>query len=360
MGSKKILIAPLDWGLGHATRCVPVIKELLKEGHQVIVAADGITRDLLLGEFPQLQFIHLTGYGLTYSRRIPAWLKIVFQVPKIIYRIIAEHGELKRIISKNKIDVVVSDNRFGLWNKKVCSVYITHQVMIKCPPGLKLFEPLLHYMHKWFIKKYDFCWIPDYDGIINLSGDLSHKYPLPANARFIGPLSRFTYEATEKTFEHDLCVIVSGPEPARSKFENIILSQLQQYEGKAILVIGKPGEKTETMIRNTKVVSHLSGAGLSRAIASSSFVICRAGYSGIMDLSSLGKDALLIPTPGQTEQEYLGEYLSAKKIFASVKEAAFDLKSACIIPGYSVRNNFNAGQNSLLLSEAVRQLKDCG
>ena len=194
MAGKKILVAPLDWGLGHATRCIPVIRELLKAGHDVVIAADGRMEHLLREEFFELKFIYLKGYRLSYSSVFPAWLKIFFLLPKIIFRMMAEHQQLKKIIREHQIDVVVSDGRFGLWNKNIRSVYITHQVMIMCPKGLKILEPLLHYLHCLVIKKYSHCWIPDFAGSKNLSGDLSHRYPLPTNARFVNPLSRFSFQ----------------------------------------------------------------------------------------------------------------------------------------------------------------------
>lgn len=358
MKRKKILLAPLDWGLGHATRCIPIIRELLKAGHEVVIAADGRMEHLLRDEFPDLRFIYLKGYGLSYSSVFTAWMKIIFQLPKIIFRLLVEHSHLKNIIREHKIDVVISDGRFGLWNKNVCSVYMTHQVMIKCPRGLKVFEPLLYYFHSRIINKYNFCWIPDYSGGANISGDLSHKYPLPSNARFINPLSRYTPSSEEINFEYDLCIVISGPEPSRSVFEKIVLSQLDTYTGKAILIEGRPGRKHDEQKGNHRIVSHLPSETLKKAIVSSRLVVCRSGYSSIMDLVALKKDALLIPTPGQTEQEYLAEYLASHKIFKSVSQSEFSLADAETTGDFSVHNLMAGNDGGNHLTNAIKQLRD--
>ena len=133
MTRKKILVAPLDWGLGHATRCIPLILELQRQEHEVIIAADGNCARILREAFPELSHIYLKSYGLTYSAALPAWLKIILQLPEIFFYIHREHAALEKIIRQHSIEIVISDNRFGLWNKSLKTVYITHQVMIKCP-----------------------------------------------------------------------------------------------------------------------------------------------------------------------------------------------------------------------------------
>ncbi len=361
MESKRVLVAPLDWGLGHATRCIPIIRELLKNGNEVLIAADDKCEDLLHEEFSALKFIYLKGYHLSYSSFIPAWLKIFFQVPKIIFRIILEHEQLKKIIRENKIDVVISDSRFGLWNKNVCSVYITHQLMIKCPDGFKIYEPLLHTLHERIIKKFDHCWIPDYAGAENLSGDLSHKFLLPWNGAFINPLSRFFKKESSQRFEYDVCIIISGLEPSRGVFEQIVLSQVKSFSGKAILILGKPAHKRDEIIHeNVRIVSHLNSEALEKVILASKLVVCRSGYSSVMDLVALGKDAVLVPTPGQTEQEYLAQHLTSKKIFASEVQSKFNLNAMTKRDErFSVKNIFFTGDDFSQLSKIIRNLKDC-
>jgi uncharacterized protein (TIGR00661 family) len=335
----KVLVAPLDWGLGHATRCIPIIKKLIRQGDEVLIASDGRIEKLLKKEFPDLTFVFLHGYRIRYSSFLPMTLSILFQIPKIGWRIFREHKDLEKIIQRYHIDVVISDNRYGLWNKKIYSVFITHQVMIKCPPLLRFLEPLFYRVNKFFISKYKECRIPDDEK--KLSGDLSHLYELPSNAKFIGPLSRWKGEkknSSEK--KYDVIGIVSGPEPHRATFEKLLVEQIEKSGLQGLIISGKPEEHIEKkMSEKLLLISHLESKKMLEAIMASKFVICRAGYSGIMDLAAIGKNAILIPTPGQTEQLYLADYLKERKIFFSIGQKDFQLKEAMIeSQHYSVKN----------------------
>jgi len=322
--SKRILICPLDWGLGHATRCIPIIRLLKEKNAEVIIAADGRPFDLLKQEFPNLEFVRLKGYDIQYSEKGSMIWKMILSIPKILKGFKIEHQQLDKIIDEYKIDCVISDNRYGCWNKKVKSVFMTHQLMIKTPFA----EKVLHKIILSYIKKYDECWVPDLEGENNLSGDLAHKYPLPANTFYIGALSRFTKTKTSN-FEYDVMAIVSGPEPQRSVFEKIISEQLQKTNLKALLVLGKTEIEQKIEIKgNVKIVSHLRASEMQDAILRSKIIIARSGYSTIMDLAILGKKAVFIPTPGQTEQEYLAELLMQKKIAYSQTQESFDLEKA--------------------------------
>jgi uncharacterized protein (TIGR00661 family) len=327
---KKVLVAPLDWGLGHATRCIPIIKSFLEQGAEVIIAADDRAARLLKEEFPSLNHIHLHGYRIRYSKTLGMVLMIALQIPKILLAIWKEHQALKKIIREEQLDIVISDNRYGLWNKGVKCIFMTHQLMVKCPPVLKYFEPLLHRIILWFIKKYDECWVPDVANEKNLSGDLSHKYPFPSNAKFIGWLSRFN--PTQKIAvqkKYDLLVLLSGTEPQRTVLENILTNEIGKTNYRSLIVRGVPEEKKQLVYRNNlSIVSYLNSNELFSAINDSETIISRPGYSTLMDLAATGKKAILIPTPGQTEQEYLAETLSVKSIFFSVQQKKFSLTDA--------------------------------
>lgn len=322
---KRILLCPLDWGLGHATRCIPIIRLLLQKNAEIIIAADGRPMELLKQEFPNLEFVRLKGYNINYPTQGSMVWKMFLSIPKILKGIREEHNALQKIIQEKKIDIVISDNRFGLWNKQIKSVFITHQLMIKAPFG----EKLLHLINLYYIKKYDHCWVPDVEKENNLSGDLSHKYKLPANAKFIGPLSRFERNSTPKeNYQYDVMAIISGPEPQRSIFEKIISEQAIKSKLKVLIVLGTP-EKTKTEERGAvKIVSHLHTYEMQQAIGNTAIVIARSGYSTIMDLAVLGKKAIFVTTPGQTEQEYLAEDLMQKKIAYYQKQSEFNLLNA--------------------------------
>jgi uncharacterized protein (TIGR00661 family) len=320
---KRVLIAPLDWGLGHATRCIPIIYELLNQHCTVIIAASGPTEKLLKNEFPQLIFLPLKGYNVQYSKRkslLP--LTIFFQIPSIIGAVFYENRWLKKIVKEKNIDLVISDNRFGLYHTIIPSVYITHQLLIKT--GNRFTENIAQKIHFYFIKKFTCCWVPDVENDNNLAGELSHPKKYPDNIKYIGPLSRFERKTAEK--KYDLLILISGPEPQRSILEKLLLDQLQQFTGTILLVRGLPGNGFMDQQKNILIKNHLAANELSEAIQQSKLVIARSGYTTIMDLVKLQQAAVLIPTPGQTEQEYLAQYLAQQKIFYTIEQDKFMLE----------------------------------
>jgi len=326
--SKNILVCPLDWGIGHASRLIPIITEFIKNNNEVIIAGSGKSLLLLKTTFPKLRTISIEGYNIKYSKTIPLSLKMIFQAPKILIKISKEHKQLEKIIKEQNIDIVVSDNRFGLWSKMVKSIYITHQIMIKMPGILKFLEYPIYRFHKKTIKKYDECWIPDIEQNPNIAGDLTRKFPLPENAKCIGILSRFKKDKiSDIKKKYEILIILSGPEPQRTIFENILIEQISKTDYKTLLVRGLNTSKL-SVPDNIDVVSHLNTNDMKDAILSSDYIISRSGYSTIMDLIVLEKNAIIVPTPGQTEQEYLAKYYKDKKIFYSVKQKDFCISSA--------------------------------
>ncbi len=323
----RVLVAPLEWGLGHATRCIPIINRLLEQNCEVIIAAEGACRLLLWQEFPKLTFVDLKGYRMRYSRK-SSWmaLKLFIQLPKIILSIYTEHKWLKRIVAQYSIDAVISDNRFGMYCSFVPCIYITHQLKIKTGNGFT--EWIAQKIHYRFINKYKECWVPDANGTINLAGELSHPTSLPkVPVKYLGPLSRF--EKIETKIKYDLAIILSGPEPQRTVFEEMLLKELENYSGIVLFVRGLPAE---TSIKHhpglsIEIHNHLQSVELNQAIQQSKLVISRSGYTTVMDLAKLQKKAILVPTPGQTEQEWLAGYLMHKKIFLCVPQQSFSLNS---------------------------------
>lgn len=325
---KRVLVAPLDWGLGHATRCIPVINRLLLSGCTVLVAAEGSIKSLLQREFPQLEFLPLKGYNISYSRK-KWWLpvKMLLQMPNIFRSIRHENKWLKQTVAENKIDIVISDNRFGLYCSGAYCIYITHQQLIKT--GNKHTEQRLQKLHYRYINRYNECWVPDNEKENILAGELSHSLRMPKiKTTYIGPLSRFEKREEEKIY--DLLIMLSGPEPQRSLLEEKLLQQLKNYSGYVLMVRGKPGDASFITAphEKIKIENHLPSTELNKAMNQSCLVICRSGYSSIMDLAALQQRAILIPTPGQTEQEYLAKWLMEKKMFYAVEQKDFLLEDA--------------------------------
>lgn len=323
---KRVLIAPLDWGLGHATRCIPIIKELISQNCEVFIAVGGKGGFLLKKEFPSSVFLRINCYKIRYSSN-KKWLpfKLLLQLPGIIFSIRKEKLWLKKIVNKYRIDAVISDNRFGMYSKEIPSVYITHQLLIKT--GNIFSERILQKLHYYFIRKYSNCWVPDFKEN-GFAGELSHPEKIPSNIIYIGPLSRFE-TLNDIPIIYDLLISVSGPEPQRTLFEKMILSQLKNFDKKTLFVRGLPEEIKELKSEreSMKIVNHLSADELNKAFQQSKMIISRSGYTTIMDLAKLGKNAVLVPTPGQTEQEYLSHFLMRKKYFYSVEQDQFSLDS---------------------------------
>ncbi|MCD4729469.1 MAG: hypothetical protein K8R74_02635, partial [Bacteroidales bacterium] len=292
----NILICPLDWGIGHATRCMPILNELIRQNAHVIIGADNQALELLKQEFPKLQFVRFPGYKFSYPGNNKMALKMAKQSPAILSGIKSENRFLRNLIKNFKIDAVISDNRFGLYNEDIPCIFLTHQLVIQVPGSLKFLEPLLYKLNKHYILKFNECWIPDWEEGFTLSGDLSHKKPKISNAYFIGPLSRFGQNINlnkPQNYKYDFVIVISGPEPQRTIFEKLVLDQAKTINKRGIVVLGRPeivGLKNK--IGNyVTVYSHLASKELEEVIINSKTVISRPGYSTIMDLVALGKQA---------------------------------------------------------------------
>jgi uncharacterized protein (TIGR00661 family) len=313
--SKKIIIAPLNWGLGHASRCVPIIKALLENNFTPIIASDGAAFEFLKQEFPSLEHLILPTYAISYTRNLR--LGLLFQSPHILKAVRNEKKAIHHFIEVNK-DVVgiISDNRFGVRSALVPSVYITHQINVLS--GTTTF--LTSYVHQRIIKKFDECWIPD-----NTNSDFSGKLSVTQRnikTKFIGVLSRFKKEVLEE--EIDVLVILSGPEPNRTFLEKKLISEFTNTQKNIVFVLGKVESETKKWTsENIIFYNYLLSHELQKIINSSKIIVCRSGYSSIMDLAVLKKKVFLIPTENQYEQEYLANFLEENKLAPFSKTADF-------------------------------------
>ncbi len=326
--SKKILIAPLDWGLGHTTRCISIVRFLLDNACTIIVACNSVQKLLLQQEFNNIEFLELKGYNIDYGKNPKTFpLKLISQLPKIGWSIFYEYIWLQKTIDKYKVNVVISDNRYGLFTSKVPSVFITHQLTIKAP--FKWLERLLQLINYFYINRFSQCWVPDYEGTNNIAGVLSHPQNLPKiPVHYIGPLARFLKDETIKP-RYKYCIILSGPEPQRTFLEEIILKQLSISSEKCLFIRGKlEANNILSPSLNITIKNHLAGLQLQEAILSSEIIITRSGYTSVMELLALQKKSILIPTPGQTEQEYLGKQLMQQRWAYCINQNEFDLEKA--------------------------------
>lgn len=301
--NRHILVCPLDWGLGHAARCVPLIKQLKEQGNRVVAGCTSWQKEFLQSEVRDLEYVELFGYNVAYSIHTPLALKILWQFPRLRYLCLKEHAWLGSFVSSNKIDVVISDNRYGLYTPHAECVLITHQLQIPAP----WLKDSVNQINRRYIEKFDVCWVPDYPGEeTSLGGKLSHTARQPANVKYIGPLSRFTKQPLSFP-EFDVLVLLSGAEPQRSVLEEKLCAALRESGLKVCFVRGTAAAGAQPFASSFTVVDICNSSQLQDLLLRSRNIICRSGYSTLMDLHALGLKAILVPTPGQGEQEYLAE-----------------------------------------------------
>ena len=344
MKRPSICISPLDWGLGHATRCITLIKAFEKLGYQVFVATEGYHEVILREALPNAHFLHLRGYRIRYAKwgfNLP--IVLLFQVPKIIYSIIYENNWLKKAQAQYEFDMIISDNRFGFYHKHVPSIFITHQLNLQLHLAwaTSLFQKI---QYNW-LKKFTACWIPDIEGPNNLSGVLANpKYKPSIPLWYMGCLSRLIDTPIDKTSDNSSAVhgatnnkniflgVVSGPEPQRTLLENLLWKAGNKLNIPFIVIAGTPSKEEPNRIiaenKNATLYAHLAAPALVREIKRAEYIICRGGYTTLMELIPFEKKLIFIPTPGQTEQLYLGKLWQEKNWALCYAQENFKLNFA--------------------------------
>jgi UDP-N-acetylglucosamine transferase subunit ALG13 len=316
--------------MGHAGRMIPIAEKLLKMNHRIFIGSGQEHLSLFRNELSGITCISFPGFKPEFSTYLPQYMSMLLKMPILIYHVIREHYLLKKIIRKFSIDIVISDNRFGLWNRRVKSVYITHMLRIPFPRPFVSLEPIGILVHKYIINKYSLCFVPDLPGEINISGKLSHNLKTGKNIRYIGILSRFTsaYQGqlhADNGVTEMTAVILSGPGPHKEMLKKKLSGIFRKKGTEAVFLEGRPEEIKEVSVAGRLMFyNHLPSREMMDIISGSRMIISRSGYTTIMELISLNRSAILIPTPGQTEQEYLGEYLTGKGWVTTISEKQLD------------------------------------
>ena len=312
----------MNWGLGHAARVVPVIQLLHEKGCHVLIGAYGSSASFLKKEFPECQHVELKGFTPFYSKKHSQTFALFLQSISFLYHKIKEHVSTARIVTEYNIDLIISDNRYGVRNKNVPSVLITHQIKPELNGIFKRLQKIVSYFITLWIKRFDQCWIPDISGRPNLTGSLSENIFHLNNITYTGILSRFDKCKTAGRFSVDYLAIVSGPEPWRTMFEKDLTTLFKKLKGRAVIVRGLPDNNIpeKPAEGNIAFFNHLDTRKLNELICSSRNIICRSGYSTVMDLFATGRKALLIPTPNQPEQEFLAEHLAECFKFRTISQ----------------------------------------
>lgn len=361
--SRTILVSPLEWGLGHTARLVPVIRACLASKHKVIIAADGKSLNFLRRNFPNLEWERLPFKKISYSRNDKLITNILTQIPGFIAAIRRDTRRIKVLIKKHNIDLIISDNRYGLYHKDVQSVFITSQMWLIAPQGWRWGEKFVFLIHKRFLRKFTHIWFADFPGDINITGRQTHLPEPYLKARFVNPLSRFTDHKTEKKpeFFSEILVIISGPEPQRSILE-VQISDLLRNSGKETIILRglppPPDSAPSTPVKDGFILwfDHADNDTIYHLMHSAKKIISRPGISMLSDLTALGKTALLIPTPGQTEQEYMAGHLADQGFFSLTRQKDLSMEKI---------DSFDPGQlkqfpkpNLSELEKAINELGD--
>ncbi len=323
-----VLVSPLNWGLGHATRDIPMIRELLDRGHEVTIASSGKALALLGQEFPECSSVLFKDYPAPYSSTRFFLPKFTAYIPVLMKYMADERRNLEKILSRDRYDLIISDNRLGVYSKDVPSIFITHQLRFSVPPYLWPAELCTLYVNGIFHKKYAAVIVPDNPpGPLALSGKLARSTFKVTNVRtyYSGIICSTRRIPVDEDL--DFLVMISGPEPQRSKLEDILLSRVTELPGEKVVLLGSPGKKEERWLDESTVVkSYVPTEEKVELLNRARFIISRSGYTTMMEVAELGKrNGLFIPTPGQTEQEYLSRYYRQKNWFMSRSQYNLDL-----------------------------------
>lgn len=358
----KILIAPLDWGMGHVARCIPLIGHCIEKGHNVSIAGNSACETFVKQYFPTVHFIHLKGYDISYSKKAFFFpIKIFFQIPKIISRIYHEYRCLQKWYKSESYDIVISDNRYGLYHSNTFNIILTHQLHISVPQS-KLLSRFVLYLNKKLLSHFHQVWVPDIQNDYNnsIAGKLSQKIDSLPNIQYIGILSRFTnYNIVVKHYQ--VVILLSGPEPQRSILEENLLNFFATVSYPILFIRGKINNKSKTVYpQHIHIENFLDKDALASALVGAHTIICRSGYSTLMDLLALEKKAIIIPTPGQSEQEYLANSMHEKKWFFKATQDTVDWES--VLAAYeafdfAARPTFNLASYKNTMDELFTSIK---
>jgi len=304
---KIILFTALNWGLGHASRSIPLIRQLARHRNEVHIASDGLSLTLLKLELPSFEIHSLPSLHIHYKRDSMA-LNMLSQLPHLVNHYRKDSKAISALQEFIKADIIISDHRYAGLHKSCYNIFLGHQLSILNPDFS--YHQLASKTNASLINRFDEIWVPDSDRQI-LSGKLSSSRFIHKPIHFIGPLSRFE-KMSVKDKTYDMLAVLSGPEPKRTTLENRIINLMMNIDFKCAIATGtnRVVERKQTNIDffNVQTTSELQSL-----FNQSQRFIGRAGYSTIMDLAVLKLPSMLIPTPGQTEQMYLAKHLDNKQ-----------------------------------------------
>lgn len=328
---QRILVCALDWGLGHATRTGQLVRRWRERGARITLASNGRSAALWAREFPDLPLRELPDYAISYAPGPLLVPRLLLSLPRLSGVRSAEEAVVGSW--SRDFDACLSDNRFGCRLPGKPSLFLTHQLHLAAPRGLEIGETLAEHLMARLLRPFDRILVPDHPGT-GLSGRLGHprRADLFPPITWIGPLSRFADLAPAPSpwsGPWDTLALVSGPEPARTGFEDALRRHLHRRPGRHLLVRGLPHLAPASPPDpgpGLREAPHLDTPDLASALRGAAEIVTRGGYSTLMDLDALGRldaSVLLVPTPGQTEQEYLADHLGRVRGVRSLPQRRF-------------------------------------
>jgi len=362
--NKKIFISLLDWGLGHACRVLPVIRKFNDEGYSVYIASSGRAKELLKRELTDCHFVDFPRYPVRYPRTrffVTRFMLVIF--PAMLITMWREHYHLKKLQKIYNFDLIISDNRFYAWHKNVPSFLISHQLRYKLPWPINNFEWLPEYFNYFFFRRYDKIIIPDNHEPESYTGQLSHKLRFlnPDGLYYAGILTSLVPEDEQITEIIDYLIIISGPEPQRSKFEQIIFKQVNQLKGNVVVALGLPEKNYKIRQGNAVFYTFMDRQQMSRYMQMARFIIGRPGYTSVMEMIELNKRGVFIPTPGQVEQVYLARYFEQQGWCHFVTQEKMNLAEAVTVgekyPGFPLNESSSENNVDKLFSNIFNRIE---
>ncbi len=302
----------MNWGIGHATRSLPIVNELISNEFNVVICSDGEPLAWLKNELSGVIFEELPSYQISYTSSVIPWY--FASLPSLAKSIRAENRFLEVLVEKYSADFVISDNRLGFYSRRVPSYYITHQLSILVPR----FSKIASRLHAYFINKYSEVWIPD-SPHLKLAGELTENKKVKIKHRYIGTLSR--YSEFSKVENKYVLAILTGPIEVRIDLLELLKSQAIER----LIIVGAPEDRVD---EENQIFGIISKSDLEVWLKKAEIIISRCGYSTLMDLLQLKIPALLLPTPGQYEQEYLASLHQNSRYWVIQNEKEFNFSKA--------------------------------
>lgn len=343
--------------MGHTTRCLPLIQCLLDLGCIPVFAGNDAQKEIATSRFPSIETTTLNGYRVGYSR-IAWWFmpRLLMQVPKVWLRIVQEHQWLKQAATALRLDGVISDNRYGLYHSNLPCVIMTHQLRILSGLG-SFWDDSVQQVNYRLLNRFDQTWVVDVAQAPGLSGDLAHPAKLPTSATYIGLLSHLlspTLERRSKPTGDAILILLSGPEPQRTLLHDRLWEQLKTINRPVFFVAGNRDAKLVGPIPpHVQFFPQVDSRLLNTLLDQTSTVVCRSGYSTLMDLTLWDKEVILIPTPGQTEQAYLADLHASVGKHRHAHQEKIDLNIALAENQHKVESVQQFHESSYLIHRQV-------